>query len=600
MNAPKRIGLLLSVVAAMSGLGCGSGGGGGGAPLPPVATDETPPQVSSSHPRDGTVNAELTARIRVKFSEAIDPATVDTGSFKVEGPDGLLTGKVRYDDAKQEATFTPARTLALATDYAVTVTRTIKDKAGNPLAAKFSARFKTRDGAWEGARDIGNASGDPYLPQVGVDANGDAMVVWFSFDGDEGENAYANRFSASTGWDEPVAIDHDGTTDARLPMIALAPSGDAVVVWLQVGNEFHVLARRYTPGSGFGKEERIDREGGEVSNWQVAIDSAGSAIAVWTQSDGTNDNLWANRQVKGGDWGNAELIGALPGTARSPQIRMDRSGNALVIWEQFDGVTSIMANTYKPGPGWKTAQAIETSDGNAAGATMAMDDSGNALVVWLQAGAFADVWANRYESGVGFGTAELLEYRGYDARSPQLAMDSLGNAIVVWEQSSFSDSDILFNRFVKGQGFGGAQEVANDAHYPLQSPRIAMDAAGNAVVAFQLSDDVRHEVLAARYAVGQGFGVPQPLDSTDGDGSLTHVVMDLSGNAFVIWKETIGNAIDLMGSRFVPDKGFAPAVLIEDEHETAQSPQMVLDLHGHATIVWTNEATHQVRANQFR
>jgi hypothetical protein len=34
---------------------------------------------------------------------------------------------------------------------------------------------------------------------------------------------------------------------------------------------------------------------GSAFNAQIAIDGSGNALAVWQQSDGTRDNIWANR-----------------------------------------------------------------------------------------------------------------------------------------------------------------------------------------------------------------------------------------------------------------------------------------------------------------
>ena len=61
----------------------------------------------------------------------------------------------------------------------------------------------------------------------------------------------------------------------------------------------------------------------------IAVDTAGNALAVWQQSDGTRDNIWANRYTPGGGWGTAELIETNnAGDAVNPQIAIDTAGNA--------------------------------------------------------------------------------------------------------------------------------------------------------------------------------------------------------------------------------------------------------------------------------
>jgi hypothetical protein len=72
---------------------------------------------------------------------------------------------------------------------------------------------------------------------------------------------------------------------------------------------------------------------------QIALDAAGNALAVWTQSDGTRDNIWSNRYTVGSGWGTAELIETDDaGDATAPQIALDTAGNALAVWYLFDGI----------------------------------------------------------------------------------------------------------------------------------------------------------------------------------------------------------------------------------------------------------------------
>ena len=78
-----------------------------------------------------------------------------------------------------------------------------------------------------------------------------------------------------------------------------------------------------------------------ASDAQIAIDANGNALAVSTQSDGTRNNIWANRYTIGTGWGTAALIQT--DNARSagePQIAFDANGNALAVWSQFDGTRS--------------------------------------------------------------------------------------------------------------------------------------------------------------------------------------------------------------------------------------------------------------------
>ncbi|MGC2166119.1 MAG: hypothetical protein WA632_08920, partial [Gallionella sp.] len=199
--------------------------------------------------------------------------------------------------------------------------------------------------------------------------------------------------------------------------------------------------------------------GGDASYPQIAVDADGNALAVWQQYDGTRNNIWANRYTAGAGWGTAELIETDTGDAGEPQIAIDAGGNALAVWEQNDGTHyNILANRYTAGAGWGTAEPIETDDtGDAYIPKIAFGSSGNALAVWQQYDGTRDsIWANRYTTG-GWGTAGLIETdNAGNASYPQIAFDTSGNALAVWYQHDGTRYNIWANRYTTG-GWGTAE-----------------------------------------------------------------------------------------------------------------------------------------------
>ena len=122
---------------------------------------------------------------------------------------------------------------------------------------------------------------------------------------------------------------------------------------------------------------------------------------MWSQFDGTRSNIYANRYTAGTGWGTAALIETdNAGVASNPQIAFDAGGNAIAVWSQFDGARSIYANRYTATTGtWGTAALIETDNaGDALEPQIAVDASGNAIAVWQQYdGTRYNIWANRYQ-----------------------------------------------------------------------------------------------------------------------------------------------------------------------------------------------------------
>jgi Bacterial Ig-like domain len=108
--------------------------------------DTTPPTVLSTSPANGATAVPITTVVTVTFSEAMDSASVATGSaFTLKATLGAsVTGTVTYNTVTHVATFTPSASLAPATtNYTATVTTAAKDVAGNSLLGTVTFVFTT-------------------------------------------------------------------------------------------------------------------------------------------------------------------------------------------------------------------------------------------------------------------------------------------------------------------------------------------------------------------------------------------------------------------------------------------------------------------------
>ena len=350
-----------------------------------------------------------------------------------------------------------------------------------------------------------NDTGSAVFPQVAVDASGNAVAVWRQFDGTR-DNIWANRYVPGTGWGTAELIETDDTGDAGNPKVAVDASGNAVAVWRQpVDLLSNIWSNRYIPGFGWGTAQLIqtDNAGGAYAP-QVAVDGSGNAVAVWSQLNGGLHSIYANRYVPGTGWGTAQLIETDDTWhAGSPQVAVDGSGNAVAVWQQSDGTRdNIWANRYVLGTGWGTAEIIETDDtGDAGRPQVAVDASGNAVAVWEQwDGSRFNIWSNRYVPGTGWGTAELIETdnAGF-ANFPQVAVDGSGNAVAVWAQWDGTNYSIWSNRYIPGFGWGTAQLIETDNAGFANNPQVAVDGSGNAVAVWYQSDGTRFNIWSNRW-----------------------------------------------------------------------------------------------------
>src|SRR5438045_5185160 len=92
--------------------------------------DTTEPKVLSTDPADTALNVVSSQKINATFSEAMDPATIDTTTFTLTGPGAnTVSGAVVFDAANNVATLTPDIVLVADATFTATITTGVKDLA---------------------------------------------------------------------------------------------------------------------------------------------------------------------------------------------------------------------------------------------------------------------------------------------------------------------------------------------------------------------------------------------------------------------------------------------------------------------------------------
>ena len=108
---------------------------------PSLPDDSIPPVVTDLEPAPGSRDVRVTAAITIRFSEPINPATVGPASFLVRKGFDSVAGVYAFGDST--ASFVPADDLAYLASFSVTVTRGIRDPAGNQLTGDTAWGFQT-------------------------------------------------------------------------------------------------------------------------------------------------------------------------------------------------------------------------------------------------------------------------------------------------------------------------------------------------------------------------------------------------------------------------------------------------------------------------
>ncbi len=120
-----------------------------------VNTD--PLRVLRVEPADGETDVERDEEIEIRFSLALDPATVGDATVRIEGPDGAIAIRIANEGDGEEAGRIEIEArdgFAASTTYTVVVTTGVESTDGRALASEFRSQFTTR------ARSSGSGSGN--------------------------------------------------------------------------------------------------------------------------------------------------------------------------------------------------------------------------------------------------------------------------------------------------------------------------------------------------------------------------------------------------------------------------------------------------------
>jgi hypothetical protein len=113
-----------------------------------TVADTTRPTIAARTPASGATGVARNTTVTLRFSEAMDPASITATTFTLRTTSGsvFVPRSVSYDPVTFTATLTPSSTLAASTGYTASVTGGtggVRDVAGNTLSATSAWSFTT-------------------------------------------------------------------------------------------------------------------------------------------------------------------------------------------------------------------------------------------------------------------------------------------------------------------------------------------------------------------------------------------------------------------------------------------------------------------------
>jgi hypothetical protein len=455
-------------------------------------------------------------------------------------------------------------------------------------------------------------SSQELLPSVSMDRAGNAVVAYEEYIGGAGgaDGIFANRLSSGGSVGGRIAVQYvGGGVSESDPSVALAQTGGRFVVAYgnyqgiqvtEMGSDDSPLATlapvagagqaisidglgrylvtysRYNSASThddvFSRRDLLSSEDRVSLNPQVtdnsesdnASSSAGFSVAVWINTVSvSNHDIWAQRFDSNGRAAGAPIaVDSTAADSYAPHVSMDGQGRFVVTWEDLnrdDGTWSVLMRYYSA----TGAPLTGINRLSAQGSTDLLPDvaasNGSFAIAWTHQSSPTndDVWAERFVVSGGVPSGQGVFSVNSDANSevsPSVAMSPDGRFDIAYQrQYSSADWDILASQYASNGTLLHSEYINFDA-YPELRPSIAMDNAGNAVVAYEESIGYDNGIYANRLSSGGWVGGRIIVRNVGGLTEMNpSIALAPTGGQFVVAYETNdGVQVTEMGSNDVP------------------------------------------------
>lgn len=312
-----------------------------------------------------------------------------------------------------------------------------------------------RNGAWTHPPDAsGNISPndqDAFRPRIAMDNDANAIVAWYQHDGSF-NRIFKSEYRSGT-WVHPAdASDSIGPEeDSADPELAMDNNGNAIIVWKAYdGNNDQIFKSEYRNGAWAhpsSLSDNLSPASEDATNVKVVMSDSGSALVVWLQSDGSDRHVFKS-EYQNGAWIHPAFLAdnlSLNGQdAKDPAVAIDQDGNGVIVWTQSDGeYDQIFLSENRTGA-WETPTSahdnMSPDSVDSQYAKVAMDDQGQSVVMWQQQDSNGDAKVAKAEYRAGAWVLpsspdDHINFLGLSGRAQEqgnVAMTSDGEAILAW------------------------------------------------------------------------------------------------------------------------------------------------------------------------
>ena len=261
-------------------------------------------------------------------------------------------------------------------------------------------------------------------------------------------------------------------------------------------------------------------------------------------------------------------------------------GSALLLAALTAPATALAA--------WDAPIDVSGGGADAFAPQIAVAADGDGVMVWQRDGAAGqEVQAATVSETGAVGAVQTLSAGGTNEQ-PRAAVDDDGNAVVVWRRSSGGVVVVQSNTLSELGVPGGRQTISDDAQ-DASRPAVGMDAAGNALIAWEFGSGAGRRIQARIREADGSLETTATLPDTGAASVIPEVAMAAGGEAVIAWLGDDGPASQARAVTMSADGAIGPMEIVSTAAVDAESVGVGIDADGDAVITWLRFADEHFR-----
>lgn len=202
-----------------------------------------------------------------------------------------------------------------------------------------TAQFDPSGGTWSAPHDLAVGLGTSVAPEprLAVNATGQAVATWT-----RSSVLEASRYAPGSGWSAAVALSVDGTVNGAA-RAAVDGAGGITVAWAHEALPARTLQiARFAAGSWSAPVDLSPPTADATGAPAITADAAGNVHLLWRQIESTTRHLVATKYAAAtGQWSPLVDVSGPAADISGPDVALDSAGGAMAVWAQDFSVRAL-------------------------------------------------------------------------------------------------------------------------------------------------------------------------------------------------------------------------------------------------------------------